>query len=538
MSDSRSKQILPKLEDEDETTTSAGQNKKSPHNGGGNQKNRIPVHQGSWCWLLAQDGSPATTAYPYSGNGSKGKDTVSPIDIKGPPEVVNNGTTNSDARNTDAATCENKKPRDLANGSKEGSRWSWLLAQDGTPATVDTKTTTIHANTDTDTTTNTNATAAVSPAAETSAGELTRKALVYGSWHWLLAPDGSPAMAGTHTEEDVVESGTPNSPPATKTTREEGKSRRDPVAQGSWHWLLAPDGSPSIAEHEDSTASRAATGGKRKRGAAPEGRRNASRPTPRSYRCRTDRIGAEPMETDDEHSSCDTADEDGFNPITKRHHAQWEEKFQLLVEYKNKHKTTRVPYRDPALGSWVNHQRRSDRSGRLTKYRRQCLESLGVEFDPLMAEWTEMYNRLLQYKKQHHGSLKVPASRKHSNKHRELSCWIKTQKIRFNANKLSDERKKLLESIGFDWRLSKKCQHLDRNAWMEMYQRLRAYKEKHKSTRVPLHFKADPKLACWVNSQRSRCCKKERVDLLNDIGFEWKIGQHNKKSGKFAKAIK
>ena len=371
-----------------------------------------------------------------------------------------------------------------------GTRWQ--------PATVDTK----------NTNKNTNTTGAFSPATETSAGEITSNPLVCGSWHWLLAPDGSPAMVGKKAEEEAVESGTRS------TTSEECKRRRGPVAQHSWHWLLAPDGSPATAEH--STASRVATGGKRKRGAAPEGERYASRPTSRSYRRRTDAISADSFETDDEHISCETVDEDDLNWIHKHQHAQWKEKFELLVEYKNKHKTTRVPSKDPVLGVWVNDQRRRGRSGRLTKCRRQCLESLGFEFDICMLGWMEMYNQLLQYKEQHHGSLNV--SRERSNKHLKLASWVYQQRVCFDTNRLSDERTNLLESIEFDWQLSKKGG--DRNAWMEMYQRLRAYKEKYKSTCVPKRFKADPKLGNWVIMQRSRCKEKYRIDLLNDIGFE------------------
>ena len=179
MSDSRSKQIIPKLE---KTSAVSGQNNKSPHNGDGNKKNLNPRHQGSWCWLLAQDGSPATVAHPYSGNGPKNNDSLAQINIKEPPEVSDDGTTKSDARNADATTCENQKPRDPANSSRGGSRWCWLLAQDGTPVTVDTK----------NTTTNTNTTAAVSPATETSAGK--ERAIRWfvaagiGCWHLMVAP--------------------------------------------------------------------------------------------------------------------------------------------------------------------------------------------------------------------------------------------------------------------------------------------------------------------------------------------------------------
>ena len=72
-----------------------------------------------------------------------------------------------------------------------------------------------------------------------------------------------------------------------------------------------------------------------------------------------------------------------------------------------------------------------------------------------------------------------------------------------------------MNNIGFEWRLQ------ERNDWMEMYDRLVAFKKKHKHTRVPSRFDADSKLANWVGRQR-QCCEEEvRIDLLNKIGFAW-----------------
>ena len=54
-----------------------------------------------------------------------------------------------------------------------------------------------------------------------------------------------------------------------------------------------------------------------------------------------------------------------------------------------------------------------------------------------------------------------------------------------------------------------------------MYQQLVLYKQKHNTTCVPLFYKEVPKLAAWVRLQRQHCKKKDRIDLLNSIGFEW-----------------
>jgi hypothetical protein len=59
--------------------------------------------------------------------------------------------------------------------------------------------------------------------------------------------------------------------------------------------------------------------------------------------------------------------------------------------------------------------------------------------------------------------------------------------------------------------------------WMEAFESLVDYKEKHNHTRVPQHYKEDRKLGRWVKRQRAYCKVKYRIDLLNDVGFDWQI---------------
>ena len=105
--------------------------------------------------------------------------------------------------------------------------------------------------------------------------------------------------------------------------------------------------------------------------------------------------------------------------------AAWEEKFQLLVQYKNEYGTTRVPLSDPLLGPWVQHQRYRYKQGNLLKYRRERLNSIGFEWTLRVIKWMEMYNQLLCYKRQHNGSTNVPY-RFAENK--ELGRWVHTQR--------------------------------------------------------------------------------------------------------------
>jgi len=67
--------------------------------------------------------------------------------------------------------------------------------------------------------------------------------------------------------------------------------------------------------------------------------------------------------------------------------------------------------------------------------------------------------------------------------------------------------------------------------WLEMYQRLVAYKEKNNSTLVLREYKEEAELGEWVTNQRTlfrsldddgnRLIYEHRAKLLDDIGFVW-----------------
>jgi len=63
--------------------------------------------------------------------------------------------------------------------------------------------------------------------------------------------------------------------------------------------------------------------------------------------------------------------------------------------------------------------------------------------------------------------------------------------------------------------------------WERQFQLLVEYKKKYKTTCVPRRYEADPKLGRWVHAQRSSCREKYRIDLMNDIGFQWQLPNKN-----------
>ena len=68
--------------------------------------------------------------------------------------------------------------------------------------------------------------------------------------------------------------------------------------------------------------------------------------------------------------------------------------------------------------------------------------------------------------------------------------------------RLTKERMKRLEDIGFQWKVKNKMKRHFDEQWNDMFEKLRAYKEQFGDCLVPLSYENDPKLGVWVHSQR------------------------------------
>lgn len=220
---------------------------------------------------------------------------------------------------------------------------------------------------------------------------------------------------------------------------------------------------------------------------------------------------------------------------------EWEEKFNLLVEFKKKHGTLNIPKSNNTLYHWVLDQRQRRKS--LSNHQRQCLDLLGFRFQApsvknrnistihgpteictnpqsfltprhLAGEeqkeekmWIEMYRSLVAYQKEH-GTHKLSKKKEHS----VLTKWVRTQR----ESCMDQNRIDLLRAAGI-----KKFSHDPK--WMRRYEQLVQYKKDHGNTNVPSRYKENPSLGRWVHGQRQDCKKQDRIDLLNDIGFVWRL---------------
>lgn len=153
--------------------------------------------------------------------------------------------------------------------------------------------------------------------------------------------------------------------------------------------------------------------------------------------------------------------------LLANHSSAWNERFNELLEYKKHHGDCLVPQRypqNPQLGVWVNKQRaeyklfKEGKKSSMTKERIQALESVGFIWAKRrkgQPTWDLKFDELTEYC-QEHGDCLVPT------KYAEnpaLGRWVSTQRAQYKLmqeNKpttMTEERVKMLESLGFVWRL-------------------------------------------------------------------------------------
>lgn len=144
---------------------------------------------------------------------------------------------------------------------------------------------------------------------------------------------------------------------------------------------------------------------------------------------------------------------------------KWEQMYQRLLAYKEKHGNCLVPNRykeDRSLGQWVSAQRRqfkqlqSGEDSPMTLERAALLEEIGFVWATLErghVPWEVRFEELMAYKHKY-GDCLVPIGYKENP---QLSSWVSTQRQEMKLLKegkptrLTEDRIRLLDDGGFVW---------------------------------------------------------------------------------------
>ena len=203
--------------------------------------------------------------------------------------------------------------------------------------------------------------------------------------------------------------------------------------------------------------------------------------------------------------------------------ASWEAMYEKLLEFKKNFGHCNVPDRwpeDTQLGGWVGKQRTKRNRGLLSDSRIERLHKIGFIWDALAANWEEMFESLLEFKKKN-GHCNIPSRWPENPK---LSRWVFTQREFWKNGKLSEDRIKRLEAAGFEWNI------LETN-WNELFAALLKYKEENGHCKVPRAWPENPDLSSWVSTQRESYRKgllsPDRIERLEHNGFIWDTIQNS-----------
>ncbi len=201
---------------------------------------------------------------------------------------------------------------------------------------------------------------------------------------------------------------------------------------------------------------------------------------------------------------------------------KWEEGFTALVAFKKRNGHCIVPkgYIENGiqLGSWVRTKRASRKDLTLSEENISSLNAIGFIWKPNEDAWEEGFNALVVFKLRE-GHCLVPKD--HIEKGFNLASWVRNQRSHKTNSKLSAERTRRLNEMGFVWnQLEQK--------WDEHFQALCVFEKQNDHCLVPVSYTINGiNLGSWVHTQRreygSKRLSTDRQNKLEVLGFTWKI---------------
>jgi len=179
------------------------------------------------------------------------------------------------------------------------------------------------------------------------------------------------------------------------------------------------------------------------------------------------------------------------------------------------------------------------------------LEALGFDWRPdyisyakqnkpfFTEKWKLRYKELLEFGMKN-GHVNVPHT---FPENKQLARWVKRQRIQYKRFKegklpliylsLNQERIDKLELVGFVW-------DSHELTWRENLDALKDFHAEFGHCNVSMGYKANKQLGIWVKTQRRQyklfqegkrsSIDSNRVKVLNEMGFEWKLRERRSKA--------
>ncbi len=202
------------------------------------------------------------------------------------------------------------------------------------------------------------------------------------------------------------------------------------------------------------------------------------------------------------------------------HTEQWEENFAALQSFNKREGHCRPPNRHLEdglnLSSWVTFQRHLKIKGKLAANRIKRLEALGLSWDPLAEQWEESFAALKEFHKRE-GHCRLPNN--HIEGKVKIALWAGVQRQSKSNGKLSPDRIRRLESLGFSW-------DSRTDQWEQAFDALKSFRKQNGNCRVSQSLIVEGiKLGSWVNHLRMAKNRgqltPDRIKRLDLLGFSW-----------------
>jgi hypothetical protein len=206
---------------------------------------------------------------------------------------------------------------------------------------------------------------------------------------------------------------------------------------------------------------------------------------------------------------------------------KWERMLSSLAKFKGRFGHCWVPAGrpgNPRLSRWVARQRRLKQQGLLRRNRQRQLQALGFDWRSAASaslRWERSFQRLLEFRRRF-GHCHVPAEWAENP---TLGGWVVKTRMLKRIGRLSADKVRRLNKIGFVWDATGKRQVEHDAIWSRRLAQLIAFYRKHGHWRVPTDQRRFHGLRIWMDNQRISYHRgwlsADRIRQLDMVGFPW-----------------
>jgi hypothetical protein len=206
---------------------------------------------------------------------------------------------------------------------------------------------------------------------------------------------------------------------------------------------------------------------------------------------------------------------------------KWERMLARLARFQRRFGHCRVPViweGSRTLSQWVKRQHSLQQEGTLSKERLRRLNALGMGWKvpgSLDPRWERSFQRIKEFRRRF-GHCDVPAEWAEN---LNLGRWVvKTRRLR-RLGRLSEEKVRRLDEIGFVWNAISKREAEQEVIWSKRLAKLQAFHARHGHWRVPTDKPSLHSLRVWMDNQRISYSRgwlsADRIRRLDALQFPW-----------------